>query len=320
MSSSKQLMLRIRTREGQHRIDCLTSDSTLAELKAVLLSLTGELVDRVLAGYPPSAISLDQESRTLEEAQVRSGDTLTVESPSTAGGASGFSMKAEAKPTEESNQVAPSTFDAGSNTAAGILMRRVVPSNNSCLFTSVYFGISGGKFDIRAGADLRQIIAEAVASDPITYSEAFLGKPNREYCTWILNEDHWGGAIELAILSKHFQTEMVAVDTQNVRLNRFGEDENYSRRILLIYDGIHYDPLMLESLEGNGQVTTSFDINDTSVLQMALELAREAKMSRQFTDVQNFTLRCLVCNKGVVGQTGAQAHAKSTGHTNFGEV
>ena len=140
------------------------------------------------------------------------------------------------------------------------------------------------------------------------------------------------------------------MDTQNVRLNRFGEDENYSKRILLIYDGIHYDPLMLESLEGNGKVTTSFDINDTNVstervpepcynifiacgfrrcdrgqinlqvLTMALELAREAKMSRQFTDVQNFTLRCLVCNQGVVGQTGAQAHAKSSGHTNFGEV
>ena len=82
----------------------------------------------------------------------------------------------EAKPTEESNRIVPPAYNSGSETAAGILMRRVVPSNNSCLFTSVYFGISGGKFDIRAGADLRQIIAEAVANDPVTYCEAFLGE------------------------------------------------------------------------------------------------------------------------------------------------
>lgn len=56
------------------------------------------------------------------------------------------------------------------------------------------------------------------------------------------------------------------------------------------------------------------------ILALALEVAHEAKKSGQFTDVQNFTLRCLVCNRGVMGQAGAQAHAKSTGHTNFGEV
>lgn len=92
----------------------------------------------------------------------------------------------------------------------------------------------------------------------------YLGKPNREYCTWILNEEHWGGAIELAILSKHFKTEMVAVDTQNERLNRFGEDENYGQRILLIYDGIHYDPLLLEYSDGSG-IRTTFSTDDHMV-------------------------------------------------------
>ena len=37
------------------------------------------------------------------------------------------------------------------------------------------------------------MIAAAVASDKEKYNEAFLGKPNEEYCTWILNPEKWGG-------------------------------------------------------------------------------------------------------------------------------
>lgn len=38
-----------------------------------------------------------------------------------------------------------------------------------------------------------KVIAATVASDPTKYSEAFLGKPNEEYCAWILNPEKWGG-------------------------------------------------------------------------------------------------------------------------------
>jgi len=203
---------------------------------------------------------------------------------------------------------------------AGVLMRRVVPANNSCLFTSVYFALSGGEFNDTIGPALRQIIADTVAADRDTYNEAFLGKPNREYCTWILNEEHWGGAIELSILSKYYGIEIVAVDTQNVRLNRFGEDMSYQQRIFLIYDGIHYDPLMFEPLDNNQPIQTVFPTSNESILEMALEIAREAKASRQFTDVQNFSLRCLVCNAGLRGNAQARSHALETGHTNFGEI
>ena len=48
----------------------------------------------------------------------------------------------------------------------------------------------------------RRVIAAAVAGDPKTYSEALLGRPNAEYCRWILDKDNWGGAIELSILSR----------------------------------------------------------------------------------------------------------------------
>jgi ubiquitin thioesterase OTU1 len=39
-----------------------------------------------------------------------------------------------------------------------------------------------------------------VASDPGKYSEAFLGKPNEEYCAWILDSEKWGGLLNFAFL------------------------------------------------------------------------------------------------------------------------
>ena len=32
---------------------------------------------------------------------------------------------------------------------------------------------------------LRQVIAQAVSSDPVTYNEGFLGMENEEYCKWV---------------------------------------------------------------------------------------------------------------------------------------
>ena len=56
------------------------------------------------------------------------------------------------------------------------------------------------------------------------------------------------------------------------------------------------------------------------MLQQAAELAKEANSSRQFTDVQKFTLKCADCDVMLSGQVAATHHAKETGHTNFGEV
>lgn len=41
--------------------------------------------------------------------------------------------------------------------------------------------------------------------------------------------------------------------------------------------------------------------------------------ARQYTDMANFTLRCKDCHMGVKGEKEAVAHAKATGHANFGE-
>lgn len=63
-----------------------------------------------------------------------------------------------------------------------------------------------------------------------------------------------------------------------------------------------------------------FPIEDNNVYMQAEQLAKEAKSSRQFTDVNRFTLRCIDCDCLLKGQVEAQQHAKRTGHVNFGEV
>lgn len=63
-----------------------------------------------------------------------------------------------------------------------------------------------------------------------------------------------------------------------------------------------------------------FPVEDESVYQQAEQLAKEAQSSRQYTDVDRFTLKCIQCDTNLIGQVEAQQHAKTTGHTNFGEV
>lgn len=55
-------------------------------------------------------------------------------------------------------------------------------------------------------------------------------------------------------------------------------------------------------------------------MAQALEVGNEAKKAKQFTDVNNFKLRCLVCQSPLAGQAEAQKHAEKTGHINFGEI
>lgn len=82
-----------------------------------------------------------------------------------------------------------------------------------------------------------------MASDPTKYSEAFLGKSNEEYCTWILDSEKWGGAIELSILADYYGREIAAYDIQTTRCDLYGQEKKYSERVMLIYDGLHYDAL-----------------------------------------------------------------------------
>ncbi|KAG6424225.1 hypothetical protein SASPL_114640 [Salvia splendens] len=204
----------------------------------------------------------------------------------------------------------------------GIVVRRVIASDNSCLFNAVGYVMD---HDRNKAPELRQVIAATVSSDPEKYSEAFLGKTNEEYCAWILNPEKWGGAIELAILADYYGREIAAYDIQTTRCDLYGQGKNFGERAMLIYDGLHYDALAMSPSDGAPEEfdQTIFAVqSDRSVgviERLALNLVQDQQRKRSYTDTANFTLRCGVCQIGVVGQKEAAEHAQATGHVNFQE-
>lgn len=313
----------------------------------------------VLVGYPPKPLDLSQqqEQRDLKTIGINSGETLIVEekgapvpasaaAPAPTNTATPFvpgashtmeddealarrlQAEEEAQLLQETGgapgqvpelQLPVAPTESGPNgDFNGILLKKVVPADNSCLFTSIRF-VLNGKVDNEGSEMMRHIIAQEVAADPQSYNDAVLGKSNAEYCAWIQKADSWGGAIEVSILSNYYGIEIDVVDIQNAIINRFGEDKNFGLRVFLLFDGIHYDPLYMETSQSAAPATI-FPVEELGVYQQAEQLANEAQSSRQYTNVDKFTLRCMQCDVRLVGQVQAQEHAKQTGHKRFGEI
>jgi len=207
----------------------------------------------------------------------------------------------------------------------GGVVRRVIPADNSCLFHAFAYALEGGRARIPGHAPtLRAVVAAAVLGDPERYSEAYLGRPTEEYAAWIQSGEHWGGAIELALLGAHYAVEVAAFDIQSGRVDVYGEGEGRASRVLILYDGLHYD-LLVQSFAGAPEDfdVCSFPTADgaalATVMAQAAEVVAAARAARAFTDTARFTIRCLVCQQGLAGEAEAVAHAQATGHTNFSE-
>eukprot|EP00794_Sanderia_malayensis_P016907 gene16907-18613_t len=295
-----KIVLRCSFQGGQRKVvNGLTKDSTASQLQEELFILTGVAPhrQRILFGFPPKELAIDDGDKLITSMLIRSGDTLIV----------------------EENKSAPKVQQYQADVPKLVLRRHVVPADNSCLFASLSFLFFGG--DKSLAPEMRKLAAQCISSDPETFNVAVLEKTNEEYCKWIMQSDHWGGGIEITALAKYYQTEIDVVDIQSGRIDRFGQDGNYKNRVFLIYDGIHYDPLSKEEVDKPGQpIQTTFASSDESVYAEALSLSKEAKQKRQFTDLNGFTLRCLACQTTLTGQKDAQSHAMATGHTNFGEL
>jgi len=313
-----KLNLRCKSASGMQIVKDITTETTVLELKKCLGTLCSiePYKLKIRSGFPPKVIDISNDLLTMNEMPFKSGDTLLVEEDKSLA----TPAPAASSTARPHNDSLNSLWNAQLGKTEGILTRKVVPANNSCLFTSINCCMSDGKLDTDVAPLMREIIVGAVSSQPALYTDAVLGKPNAEYCGWILKGESWGGAIEVSILSKYYAVEIDVVDTQSGRIDRFGEDVNYPTRIFLLYDGIHYDPLVMEPLDGISACKTVFPATDDSVVIQALEIAAECKNSRQFTDTANFDLRCITCNKPLKGQREAQDHATKTGHTNFGEI
>lgn len=261
--------VKLKSKNGQFIVKELTNKTTVDDLKNRVAQIT-QIRDsqmNILLGFPPRPLDLATSSgkRTLEECGISSGETLIVEEkteePEEVSFEDDEALARRLQAEEEEEQLrevvaaataadAPGQANApppgSSGNFNGILLKKVVPADNSCLFTSVRF-VLNGKVDNDGSEMMRHIIAQEVAANPQEYNDAVLGKSNSEYCAWIQKPDSWGGAIEVAILSNYYGIEIDVVDIQNAIINRFGEDKNYGLRVFLLFDGIHYDPLYMET-------------------------------------------------------------------------
>lgn len=273
----------------------LSESSLVLELQEKIFHVTNVpcYAQRILLGFPPKELNVRDAKVQLSSIGIKSGDTLIVEK-----------RKQGVPLTDQVNEVPHK------------LMRKIVPADNSCLFSSISFVMLG---DTSSSGELRKLVVNAVSQDPITFNDSFLGKPNEEYCSWIADSERWGGAIEISILSKHYQTEISVVNVESGRIDRFGEDERYTKRVFLIYDGIHYDPLGIIASDGT-PVQTVFDSKDDIWIAEAQAIGNEARKRNQFTNLSEFKLRCLTCGLPMAGQEAALQHANDTSHTNFAEV
>ena len=89
----------------------------------------------------------------------------------------------------------------------------------------------------------------------------------------------------------------------------FGEALNFPSRMVLIYDGIHYDPLYYSAVDGSTQTVhptsdTRYRVQSShacvcnslfpfpaSILDKARVTAEEAKAAHNYTDTAGFTLK-----------------------------
>jgi len=203
-----------------------------------------------------------------------------------------------------------------------VLVHRVVPDDNSCLFSSIALIFEQ---DITKAQKMRQVVAEGIRGDLETYNEAILGAPRDKYITTILKPSTWGGAIELGILAKHFNTEIASIDVETGRIDQFSPSAGGTDRCIVVYSGIHYDAAtlapMVDAPDEWHQSIFPIESADASdpILEAAKKLATILRERKAFTNTATFDLKCEQCGKGLKGEKDARAHAQETGHVRFGE-
>ena len=261
-------------------------------------------------GFPPRDVEGD--ASTALSSLVSSGESLVV------------------RKTEGEIQKHPiRKQDVKSNSESfGQMARHIIAADNSCLFNAIGFCLNGQLMSDAPIIYRSYIAEEVVANKSGLYSEAFLGKSAEAYAEWVQNPEHWGGEIEMHILSQFLDITICAVDVQTGVVYKYSPPvvatattpAGAKETIFLIYDGIHYDAMVRRKSDGLEGLQTSFSEKEESQALAECETAaKRLREERQFTDTKNFDLRCLVCNVGLVGEAGAREHAKLTGHQNFGE-
>lgn len=198
-------------------------------------------------------------------------------------------------------------------------LRRYVDSDNSCLFSSIGYLIDHKNFNEETKLQYRQLLVNYLEKN--NFEQGILELPKEDYIENIQDPSTWGGAIELKVFSDMFQIEIASIDVQSNRVDIFGQDKNYPQRIYVIYNGVHYDPLVMAYTEDPIDDITSFESDDNETLIQFQNYVKMFKEAGDFVDLSNMNkFECQQCQTMFENQEEAFNHAQNYQHWQFNEV
>lgn len=193
--------------------------------------------------------------------------------------------------------------------------QRFVDHDNSCLFSSIAY-LLDDNFDIYSKYKYRQLLINYLEENDI--DESILGMNKETYIDKMSNINTWGGGIELKFFSEIFQTEIVSIDIEFNRLDIFGGEQNYLNRIFILYNGIHYDPLVMATSNDNKDDIKIFDIDDDNIIINFQIFADKLKEKEEYVDLSNIkNIKCVDCMMVFESEEETIEHAINYNHWNF---
>ncbi|KAK0600297.1 hypothetical protein LWI29_013519 [Acer saccharum] len=127
----------------------------------------------------------------------------------------------------------------------GIVTRRVIPLDNSCLFNAVRYVMDHDK---NKAPELRQLLTFNILYSQLPNMLSLLVSVHMGVIGILDLEIHFC-TIELSILADYYGHEIAAYDIQTTRCDLYGQEKKYSERVMLIYDGLHYDALAMSPFD-----------------------------------------------------------------------
>ncbi|ABN65701.2 predicted protein [Scheffersomyces stipitis CBS 6054] len=303
-------------------LDTINSMSELKEIESHIL--TG-----IKTGFPPKSVDLTSTSKLLAESEIRDGDQLLVEFGEMVAKTENDENPKESASETVSETEIPSVYIPQQDK---YLILRNIPDDNSCMFNSISYALSGySSYEtFSPPSELRSVIVSYIQNSPELYNEAILGRSPEDYCKCIIKKDSWGGAIELGILADWFGIRINCLDIESGNFITFEKEQGPQpdKFIILIYSGVHYDVVAVNSTLSVSDGDKANDITswscggkeESAVLEASHKLCKLLQSRNYSTNTTTFRVRCLNCYEILVGETGASKHAEETGHYNFGEV
>ena len=108
------------------------------------------------------------------------------------------------------------------------------------------------------------------------------------------------------------------------RVDIFGQGKNYKNRIYLLYNGVHYDPLVFAKSDNLGDMNEDlrvFSAEDSNTLISFQEYVKVFKDAGDFVDLSNMNkFECMQCTCLFENQEEAYNHAQNYEHWDFREM